>query len=87
MPPRTKIPVTRPLTIMIHEQAYEAIKIASQRVGQGSMSHFVRSILYYKLYEVGIFSNEFLGMLDGTYNPNQPDNSETKQSTEVSAAS
>jgi hypothetical protein len=59
-------PLTRPITITVHEQVYDAIKEAADAKTKGSVSKYLRLLLYTDLVE-----NKHLpiSFLEGLYAP------------------
>lgn len=58
-------PLTRPVTIMIHEQAYDSLRLAAKDKCKGSVSKYIRLLLYAKLVSDGKIPLTFMEALYG----------------------
>ena len=45
------IPMTRPISLVIHEQAYEALRSLAEETTRGSVSRYIRLQIYKSLIE------------------------------------
>lgn len=46
--------MTRPVTIMLHENIYEALKTAAEQDTAGNVNRYVRVLIYTKLVASGV---------------------------------
>lgn len=58
------LPVTRPITTLIHEPVYKPLQSLAATVCNGSMSELIRLLLYKQLLEVGAINQTLLDTLD-----------------------
>lgn len=56
-------PLTRPVTIMIHEQAYDSVRLAAKDKCNGSVSRYIRLLLYTDLVRTGKIPLTFMEAL------------------------
>lgn len=56
-------PLTRPVTIMIHEQAYDSLRQAAKDKCKGSVSRYIRLLLYTELVSKGKIPLTFMEAL------------------------
>lgn len=52
------LPMTRPVTITIHEPMFEPMKRLAEQYSNGSVSELLRMLLYSKLMEKGFITTE-----------------------------
>ena len=59
------IPVTRPITIVVHEQVFPQIRSLADEMCHGSVSRAVRLLLYAEMLRRGLIDMSLIRELDG----------------------
>lgn len=57
-PATTRLPMTRPVTITIHEPMFEPMKRLAEQYANGSVSELLRMLLYSKLMDRGLITGD-----------------------------
>lgn len=59
----TKLPMTRPVTITIHEPMFQPMKQMAEQYANGSVSELLRMMLYSKLLEKKLITPKLFKMV------------------------
>lgn len=57
--------MTRPITILIHEQAFESLRTVAEEKTKGSVSKYIRLLVYTELVHQGKIPLGFMEQLYG----------------------